>query len=438
MKKFLGFIFKLFLSLLFTLILIELGLRLFPSVIPLDLLVFFHPEPKAQIAHSRGLPTRGWDTVPLERDDGGPELRILRPYTNIVWPIEDNGTINRVTMDENGFCNPPENSYQRPTIDIITLGDSFTTCHAVSAQETWTSQLAAQTGLSAYNLGRVGIGIHEYLQIFKKFGLQKSPKLVILNIYEGNDLRDAMEYYDYVHYKSEYNLQALFTSPTESADYLNSYFAELLGYYSYAFNLISAAVEYAQTNKIFELNPGPSSPRKTNFRYRLVFSEDDVVAFNPSNTDRDEVQHAKLLQNKYEAINIGVELTISAALSTFVQLAEQHNFIPVVSYTPSAHTAYAEHVVFDDPTLLDLMPLVSRDQRRFLKMQGEELGYIFIDLTPALQAATRAKGSQDLLYYRYDLHLTPAGHTVVAEALYTALNDLGMITELYPVNDASN
>jgi len=84
------------------------------------------------------LPTEKWDTVVIERDDGGPELRIYKLFTRSTWPMGSGGT---VVMDEMGFCNSAENSYQQETIDIIALGDSFTTCHAVKTQDTWSSQL---------------------------------------------------------------------------------------------------------------------------------------------------------------------------------------------------------------------------------------------------------------------------------------------------------
>ena len=63
----------------------------------------------------------------------------------------------------------------------------------------------------------------------------------------------------------------------------------------------------------------------------------------------------------------------------------------------------------------------------FLKLFGKELGYTFVDLTPSLQAAAQASGSQELLYYRYDLHLTPAGHAAIAEIISRTLQELKVV-----------
>jgi lysophospholipase L1-like esterase len=428
MKQVISFGFKLLTSISLTLLLIEVGLRLFPGVIPLNFLIHFHEAPRTEIARARGLPTRKENIRVLERDDGGPKLRIFKPYTRLTQTIQEYNTVITVELDEMGFCNPPENSApsldgaQLQSIDLITLGDSFTTCHKVYPEETWTSRLAALTGYSVYNLGKVKIGIQEYLQILKKFGLQKSPKVVIMNIYEGNDLRDAQNYYDYVQGKTS----------DEEIEEQPALLSGVWGRYSYALNLLLSFALYWQ-------NPEAAEPETTeaveavndiqgtDFRYRLVFSEGSVIPFNPEDTDNDEVRFARRLQAR--EIDIGVSQTITQALADFVSLSKKHDFVPIITYTPSAYTAYAEYVIFQDPTLHDLMPWFSRDQRRFLQEQGEALGFIFIDLTPALQAAAQAYGPEKLLYYQRDLHLTAAGHAVIAETLSHKLQDLAIIKE---------
>jgi hypothetical protein len=416
MAKIFVFLSKVFFSILFTLVLLEIGLRIFPDVIPLDLLIHFDKKPRAEIARNRGLPTR-WDVVLVERDDGGPDFGVFKPFTKVAWPIRDNGMVSTVVMDDIGFCNPPENSYHLPRIDIIMLGDSFTVCHAVRPQETWTSKLSASTGVSAYNLGKGGIGIHEYLQIFKKFGIQKSPQIVIMNIYEGNDFRDARKFYRHRLRQEEGDIQ-----PTPAPS------SALVERHSYAFNLAYAVDKHVQQTDFFTVaaanTVSETEHEEINFRYRLEFP-DMVFPWNLENTDTDEVRYAKRL-NTLE-VETGIFAVVEEALRSFVELSQQHGFVPIVTYTPSAHTAYADYVIFDDPTLNDLMPWFSHLQREFLKQKGTKLGYVFIDLTPHLQAAAQTYGSQNLLYYRYDLHLTPTGHHVVAEAISKALRELNIV-----------
>ena len=421
MKKSLHFCFKCLFSLVYAFVLFEIGLRLFPGLIPLNLLILFNEGPRVEIARRRELPTKDWDTVVVERDDGGPELRIYKPFTRLTWTV---GTYETVVMDEMGFCNLPQNSYQLPTIDIITLGDSFTACHAVTPQDTWSSQLSMLTGLSVYNLGRVKIGIHEYIQLLKKFGLQKSPRIVILNVYEGNDFRDARRYYRAVN-KNAAQSDATFVDNISSPLPPKSNFigSDWLERHSYAFNLFLSLLSYA--DQTYFNPPPPNELEKINFKYRFVFLDEISIPFNSENVDRDEVQSARYmttLQTSSEVLD-----AIEDALKTFVDLSEQYDFVPVVTYTPSAHTAYVEYVVFDDPNLTGLMPSFSHEQRQYLNAKSKELGYVFIDFTPSLQAAAQANGPQKLLYYPLDLHLTPAGHAAVANILNQALNDLGIL-----------
>jgi len=163
--------------------------------------------------------------------------------------------------------------------------------------------------------------------------------------------------------------------------------------------------------------------QEINFRYSVVALEKNSP-FNSENKDIDEVLHARSLYNQEIDLDVFTE-----ALKTYVTLSRQHGFIPVVTYTPSAYTAYANNVVFDDPALGKLMSWFSWEQRNFFKTKGKELGYIFIDLTPSIQAAAQINcddnlPAEDLLYYQTNLHLTRHGHMVIAKTITQALQHL--------------
>jgi hypothetical protein len=158
-----------------------------------------------------------------------------------------------------------------------------------------------------------------------------------------------------------------------------------------------------------------------NFRYTINFY-DRPVHYNGENTDRDEVRHARSLKAK--EIDL---MVFRDALKSFVELSRQYQFVPVILYMPSAHTTYAANTVFEDNSLGTLMTWFSREQRNFFAVQGRELGYRFIDLTPSLQAAAVAAGSNKLLYYRLNLHLTKYGHKIVAEALWQELREMHLV-----------
>ena len=396
MSHFVRAILKTLVIAVITFCLAEIALRLFPGIIPPSLLYEFDPQLRQEAAKGRFL-TFG-DTVLAERDDGGPPLRLLKPHTVERWyNMDGKGESHSETLDENGFCNP-EGRYSRPQIDLITIGDSFTWCHAVSPEATWTEGVARYTGMSAYNLGRGGIGLYEYIQILKHFGLKKAPRVVVLAVYEGNDLRDAQKYHAY--------------RDTPSSPYESSFTTEvsLVRRYSYAVNLF-----YASIRKSGQRRKQKSPP---NFRYQVRLRGQEI-SFNVENTDTDEVSFARLLHNRKIDFHL-----FDQALEQFVALGGQNGFLPVVGYIPSAHTAYAKYVQFADSALSSLMPAFSQRQRDYFRRQEQQVGFRFIDLTPNLQLAAAEGSRDDLLYLRGSLHLTSRGHEVIAKGLGEFIQNL--------------
>jgi SGNH hydrolase-like domain, acetyltransferase AlgX len=53
-------------------------------------------------------------------------------------------------------------------------------------------------------------------------------------------------------------------------------------------------------------------------------------------------------------------------------------------------------------------------QRGYFARKAAEAGFVYRDLTPALQRAAAELPSTQRLYFRTNVHLTPAGHAVVA------------------------
>lgn len=388
---------------------IEVGLRLLPHLIPLTLLKEFQEDVRLTIAQRLHLPnySQVWT---LPRDDGGPVLRLFQPFTRLDFEFGDRHEYVPIQLDAQGFCNPPENSYDLKEIDIIVVGDSFTWCFGLELQAMWGSRLATFTGLSAYTIGRGYTGPYEYLQLLKRFGLPKRPKFVVFNIYEGNDLRDSVWYHRYVKATAAGEVLYATADDGNSAPHLLN---NVLGRHSYAINFLvtglGKAYELVKTALLPAL--GGRVPARINFRYRLNFAE-GAVPFNLYNADRDEVRHAHWLRMGMISLE-----DFTAALTQFVALSRAHGFTPIVSYSPSAYTAYADFVEFEDTVLSDLMPWYSRTQREFFRHKAEELGYVFVDTTPDLQAAASALQGATLLYYPGNVHFTAAGNRVVAEVL---------------------
>ena len=396
---------------------LEVGLRTFPGeLIPVGWLKRFQREVRVEIAQRLSLPneTQMWQ---LPRDDNGPPLRLYKGKARTEQTFTPDEQSN-VTRDAQGFCNPPRDQYDRPSIDIIVMGDSFATCVAGNPEGTWVSRIGQLTGLSVFSLGEGGMGPYDYLQIFKYFGLEKNPKIVLMNIYEGNDLRDAVRYHEHVdavrgggggYVKADDRFEP-------ELDY-QSLLDNALGRSSYAANLglVMIGKAYEGVENVVLRGLG-KMPGRVDFRYDLRFADGTVVPFNVQNADQNEVRYARRAQQD------DVQLAVfDEALQRFAALGHEHDFRPVVAYAPSAYTTYADFVAFEDESLTELMPWLSRVQRDYLRQKAEELGIVFLDLAPALQEAARRLQADDLLYYPANVHYTPSGHQVVGDALAMAL-----------------
>src|SRR6185369_593220 len=131
-------------SLVLAFVALEVALRLVPQAISPKLLILFEPGLREKIA-SGAYPLQK-DFRAIERDDGGPPMFAARPNTPIVSIDDPADHVSRST-DEIGFCNPPGRYDGRDRIDLITLGDSFTWCHAVQPGEAWPALLGDRSGL---------------------------------------------------------------------------------------------------------------------------------------------------------------------------------------------------------------------------------------------------------------------------------------------------
>jgi hypothetical protein len=241
-----------------------------------------------------------------------------------------------------------------------------------------------------------------------------------MSIYEGNDLRDSVRHHDHVaavrsggsgyadaadRFEPEIDYEALLDKPFVRRSYALNVGAVALGK---AREGIGNAVARAAGTK----------PERIDFRYELRF-DDAIVPFNVQNADHAEVRYARRLRRGE------VELAaLEAALERFVALGDEHGFMPVVAYAPSAYTAYADFVAFEDDALAALMPWFSATQRAWLRERTEALEVAFLDLTHPLRREARLLQAEELLYHPAHVHYTPSGHRVVGEALAAAIEEL--------------
>jgi hypothetical protein len=403
---------EIFVSAVIVLVLLEIALRLFPGVIPVFVLAEFSDDLRSSIALKRGL-TLARDTVALDRNDGGAPILLRAPDSLVHYPFDDPGTVRDITMDHWGFCNPAEQPYGRAHIDVVAIGDSFTWCFAVDPRDTWVSKLGEETNHSVYNLGLFGQGLYEELQIFRRFGIEKSPKVVILNVYEGNDFFDALNFKNY----RETVTKAGSTAPFETSCVLPRGLCQVYratkegwpGRRSYAFNLIANGARLG-----FDALAHAKRVKEGNARSTFVEFEVTVAGESFQFRDTTPTTDYIIAHGSDSAAGTLPFQEMNEALREFVALGKQYGFHPLVVYSPMPATAYVERAIFTDTRDAEIMRSFSQSQRSFFVEASRVLGFSYLDLTPSL---VQAAAGDELLFYPSNQHYTAAGHRVVAATI---------------------
>ncbi|MFN2427225.1 MAG: SGNH/GDSL hydrolase family protein [Candidatus Binatia bacterium] len=392
----------------------EVSLRLVPGIISPKALILFEPDLRADIA--AGSYALQKDFREVERDDGGPPLFVPKPESPIV-SIDAAEDGSERSTDEIGFCNPPGRYAGRERIDVIALGDSFSWCHAVRPEQAWPALVGERTGLSTYSLGLGGKGLYEYVQLLREFGIPKRPRVVIMNVYGGNDLRDGVVYRDY-RAAVERGEPPPSDEPENIAPGLVS---SAIGRRSYALNFVVAWL-----SRLAHTDPSKLEKVGIDLRYDVLLSAGEVK-FNTENRDRDEIAVARRLESGAAPLTIW-----DGALERLVALAREHSFAAVVSYTPAAYSAYHGSVRLADPSLAPLLVRFDEAQRRHLSERSASLGLLFLDLTPRLREAAAHTDASGLMYGPVHVHLSARGNEVVAQALASFLAEKGLASSATP------
>lgn len=380
---------------------IEAALRVFPGLIGLNQLQNFEPTMRAEIANRLGLPTLA-SHIPItsdQRSDGGPPFFLWAPnalaYTFMDKADVALGAPEHVQLDANGLCNPIEKA-PLGKADILVAGDSFTTCQGAAPKDGAAQKLQELTGLSTYNLGISNTGPYEYLEMLKRFAHFK-PRIAVMNIYEGNDLRDIVRYRRFVESGGTSEKDRELPAPA----------------WSYAAQFFETAYKLAEGY----VKTAAGADHDYNFRYSAQVG-DHVMAMNIANKDQGEVERAVQLREGKISPDLFAE-----PLENYVDWAKANGIVPVVTYIPSMYTAYEATVTFEAPEIGNTVRAFSTSQRKWIAEHAQPLGYNFVDLTPFLQEAA-AKG--ELTHFPSNVHLTAKGEEIVGMHMAAFIKQLGL------------
>ncbi len=183
------------LSLLALVVALEIGLRVFYRLIPLDVCAsdpivgnyycqpYFVYDKPIRIAYhyTPGYRSEGWWN-PAHPSQAGTSAEVAPTgRSDPFWYV--------FQIDEMGF--PNDEVEWRDRYDILVTGDSFVTR---TAPQTWIDLLREQTGQSVLTVGASSWSTLNEVEAIKMYGLDKRPKWVLVMFFEGNDLINTAQY----------------------------------------------------------------------------------------------------------------------------------------------------------------------------------------------------------------------------------------------------
>jgi hypothetical protein len=174
---------------------LEVGLRVFYRLIPLEVCAsdpivanyycqpYYRYDKPIQIGYSYrpGFKMEGW---------WDPARSTMANLENEAAPTDRSDAFWYVFQaDEMGFPNPEIK--WRDAYDVVIAGDSFVTR---SAPRTWIEILRDQTGMSTLVLGASSWSTLNEIAAIRLYGLDKHPQWVVIMYFEGNDLFNTAQY----------------------------------------------------------------------------------------------------------------------------------------------------------------------------------------------------------------------------------------------------
>ena len=279
--------------------------------------------------------------------------------------------------DENGF----RNSTAQQQADVVFIGDSFTEAAQVSEGDTLVRRVEQLSGLSAVNLARGAYEPQQELIVLQRYGLAYKPRVVVWQLFEGNDLTDAKAFAEWKRDPQQVNMSL------KERYFNNSLLKEWL--------TSTREQEYSGTTATLRYRDGTA--RRIRLRYLY---------------DPDQPSTMRLAMT--ETLN---------ALEAGYRLCESKGIQLVVVVIPTMVRVMAPDISFDRvEDKMNYLPEARDNQKDFsgtVKEFCARTGCTIVDGFEALRRAAAIDNSH--LYIPNDEHFDVRGHDVMAQTVVDGL-----------------
>ncbi len=311
--------------------------------------------------------------------------------------------------DSKGFRNDRE----MKSADLVVLGDSYTHGPHVQRDQLWSTTAARQLGLSEANLAVTGYGPQQEVLVLKRFGLALNPRLVILQLFYGNDLFESHNYMRWRHSGLSYidfciaevgELPSMFLT----GEFLKRIAGKALpGYFAPS----NRPIEFIAADKRFDLG----------FHELLkvqLFTQKEILGF-PG------------WQSMVDALTYGKQICTERGIPLMVCLVPTKVNIYLDFIADRENQDRLVRQQFPQEAEPDVDGILrSAIERRdvlgnLLRQRLTELEIPFLDFTFPFHQHIQRTG--DLLYFQWDAHWTPEGHQLAGTMIADFIRKQGIL-----------
>ena len=342
-------------SLVVAVLLMEMLLQLFPSLLPVELHV---------VVTDRGVAHPEIGNLPAPNSAG------------VIW-TRDFKVPHQI--DQHGFRN---NRPWPASTDVAVIGDSLVFGYGVELDDAWPQRLAKLTGKQVVNLGLIGAGPQQYASIYRNFAEDLNPGVLLIGFFASNEFWDTEMFERWTQSGVGGNYMEWRDFGRQTAVSLekgSERFALFLRKYSHVANLVRFMMKSVRNRssgggEMLELANGGSLRLDLNYLDRIAANS------QPGN---------EYFARAFEAMKEIHERAQAAGTRL------------VVVFQPSK-----EEIYFPFTGRVPLDPTTAIRERL------EQLGIECLDLAPAFRAHAEA-GEQ--LFFSIDGHPNAAGYRLIAE-----------------------
>jgi PAS domain S-box-containing protein len=305
--------------------------------------------------------------------------------------------------DDEGFRNPA------PTLssaEIAVVGSSFVEW-GNDGEDTYPSKLEQKLGgQKVVNLGKAGYGPLQYIEVLKRYALEKKPRYVILTFYPVYDTDDQLR------------------------NWMMGREDRILAKYTVGSGRFFRRYSIAVRQTWDMLIDGSWTALQLGFR-RITGTEgihpDLAVLRLPHGvTKKILFSNRHSMRSTEEILRSPEWRVMEAILVDFKQLCEQNQIVPLILYIPAASEVYAEYSTSESGgnwlAVRKSQIASSGNSEEAARRVAQNVGIRMITLLPAFREAAR---QGKLIYYQLDVHWTAEGREIAAQVTADALKALG-------------